>query len=84
MAVTPGSLFLWQIAPGPQVRPFPMDGRIVLALIWSPSAPPRGNDLAARIMARPSTLQVLHPKAHPLALLSKAVSEIHPYAKADH
>jgi hypothetical protein len=52
--------------------------------MWMPPSPPRNNDLGTRIMVRLSGLQALYPKAHPLALLAKAVSEIHPYAKADH
>lgn len=77
-----GSSFLWQIASGLRVQPLRMAGRIGLALIWMPPSPPRGNDLGTLIMARLSGLQILHPKAAPLALLAKAVSEIHPYAKA--
>jgi hypothetical protein len=82
MAKLSGSSFLWQIVPGLDVQPLRMAGRVGLVLTWTPPSPPRGNDLGTRIMLRLSGLQALHPKAHPLALLAKAVSEIHPYAKA--
>jgi len=82
MAELSESPFLWQITPGLQVRPLPVGGRTVLALIWMPLSPPHSDDLSTRIMARLSGLQILHPKAPPLALLAKAISEIHPYAKA--
>ena len=82
MSKLAASSFLWHIVPGLRVQPLRMNGRMVLALMWMPPSPPRGSDLGTLVMVRLSALQTLHPKAHPLALLAKAVSEIHPYAEA--
>ena len=82
MTDIPGKSFHWFITPGLEVEATRLGDHIRPVLIWRPTCPPRKDDPAPRIVLRLNQLQIAHPKAPSLALLAKAVSEIHPYAKA--